>query len=197
MKKLLLCLTLFCGLISFSGCSCNKDEKDSNVITYEHYANGGIKETLEARILWQYSTSAFTKYQVAYTSYVCSNPSLNFTNVIYLELTNVGSKNDSVIRNISFSTIEVAGEGEFNVGLWGDYIYSFDNNIYEGVKSELLPKLQYKNYETISELANEGYGNYKHLDGIDLDAVTSGTVSASNVVSIVKAIFDYHLESQY
>ena len=28
MKKLLLCLTLFCGLISFSACSCNKDKND-------------------------------------------------------------------------------------------------------------------------------------------------------------------------
>ena len=28
MKKLLLCLTLFCGLISFSGCACNKDKNE-------------------------------------------------------------------------------------------------------------------------------------------------------------------------
>lgn len=28
MKKILLCLTLFCGLISFSACSCNKDKND-------------------------------------------------------------------------------------------------------------------------------------------------------------------------
>lgn len=180
-----------------TGCSCNKEENNDSVIKFEHYANGGVKEELEARILWQYSTSAFTKYQVAYTSYVCSNPSLNFTNVIYIELTNVGTKDDSVIRNISFSTIEVADEGEFHVGLWGDYIYSFDNNIYEGVQEQLLPKLQYMNYSNINELAQKGYGNYKHINDIDLDAITSGTVSASNVVSIVKAIFDYHIENHY
>lgn len=196
MKKIVSLLSL-CFLLLIPGCACDSEEKDGSVIEYDHYANGGVKETLEARILWKYSTSAFTKYQVAYTSYVCSNPSVNFTNVIYVELTNVGSKDDSVIRNISFSTIEVQDEGEFHVGLWGDYIYSFDNNIYEGVTNELLPKLQYMNYASISELAQKGYGNYKHIDDIDVDVITSGTVSASNVVSIVKAIFDYHLENQY
>lgn len=193
MRKLfsLICLSF---LFLIPACSCNKE--DDNVIKYVHYANGGVQEELEARILWEYSTSAFTRYQVAYTSYVCSNPQLNFTNVIYIELTNVDGK-EAKIRKISFSTIEEPKDGEFNVGLWGDYIYSFDNNIYEGVQNELLPKLVSMNYSSISELAQKGYGNYKHIEGIDLDAITSGTVSASNVVSIVKAIFDYHIENHY
>lgn len=195
MKKII-SLLILCFLLFIPVCSCSKEEKDSNVITYEHYANGGIKETLEARILWKYSTSAFTKYQVAYTSYVCSNPAVNFTNVIYIELTNVEGK-EATIRKISFSTIEETNEGEFNVGLWGDYIYSNGNNIYNGVKNELLPKLQAMNYNGIKELAQKGYGNYKNINDIDLDVIAGGTVSASNVVSIVKAIFDYHLENQY
>lgn len=195
MKKIMNLLILF-FLILFPGCSGDKREKDSNVIEYEHYTNGGVKETIEAEILWKYSTKAFTKYQVAYTSYVCSNPAVNFKNVIYIELTNVEGK-DATIRKISFSTIEENNEGEFNVGLWGDYIYSYDNNIYEGIEQNLLPKLISMNYNDINELAQKGYGNYKHIDDIDLDAITGGTVSASNVVSIVKAIFDYHIENQY
>ena len=91
MKKIIGLISL-CFFILIPVCSCNKEEKDSGVIEYEHYTNGGIKETVEARILWKYSTSAFTKYQVSYTSYVCSNPSVNFTNVIYIELTNVASQ---------------------------------------------------------------------------------------------------------
>lgn len=196
MKRIVSLLSV-CFLLLIPGCSCNKEEKDTNVIEYVHYTNGGVKETVEARILWEYSTSAFTKYQVAYTSYVCSNTSLNYTNVIYIELTNIDSKDDSVIRKISFSTVEEPNEGTFHVGLWGDYIYSFDNNIYEGINNELLPKLQYMNYASINELAKKGYGNYKHINDIDVDAITSGTVSASNVVSIVKAIFDYHIENHY
>lgn len=192
MKKIKYLLLMVFSLLIVSGCSCKKEE--DKTISYNHYLRGGGSEKLDATILWEYSNDTFTKYQVAYTSYVCSDPSVNYINVIYLEITNKDAKEDAMIRNISFSTIN---EGRtFNVGLWGDYKES-RINFYDGIESQLLPKLKYSKYDFIKEVADNGYGNYKSIEGLDSDLIISGTVSASNIVSIVKAIFDYHLENYY
>ena len=175
------------------GCSCNKDEK---TVEYTHYLRGGGSETIEANILWEYSNNTYTKYQVAYTSYVCSDPSVNYSNVIYLEITNKGNKEDSLIRNISFSTIE-ENETIFNVGIWGDYKEAIGKDFYGGIESELIAKLKYAKYDFIEEISKNGYGNYKKIEGLNSDLITGGTVSESNIVSIVKAIFDYHIENYY
>lgn len=192
MKKISCLLVFIFSLLLINGCSCKK--KDDKTIEYVHYIRGGGSEKLDANILWEYSNNTFTKYQVAYTSYVCSDPSVNFINVIYLEITNKGSKEESKIRNISFSTIN---EGkEFTVGLWGDYKES-RIEFYNGIESELLPRIKGRTYNEIKDIASNGYGNYKSIEGLNSDLITSGTVSASNIISITKAIFDYHMETKY
>lgn len=192
MKKISYLLVFIFSLLLINGCSCKK--KDDKTIEYVHYIRGGGSEKLDANILWEYSNNTFTKYQVAYTSYVCSDPSVNFINVIYLEITNKGSKEESKIRNISFSTIN---EGkEFTVGLWGDYKES-RIEFYNGIESELLPRIKGRTYNEIKDIASNGYGNYKSIEGLNSDLITSGTVSASNIISITKAIFDYHMETKY
>ena len=193
MNKIKYLLVMIFALLTISGCACKKED-DNKTIQFNHYIRGGGSETLDANILWEYSNDTFTKYQVAYTSYVCSDSSVNYINVIYIEITSKGTKDDAMIRNISFSTIN---EGtEFTVGLWGDYKNS-RINFYEGIESELLPKIKHSKYAFIKEIADKGYGNYKNIEGLNSDLITSGTISASNIVSIVKAIFDYHLENYY
>jgi hypothetical protein len=194
MNKIKCLLILIVSVFLVGGCACA--EEDDSKIEYTHYLRGGGKEKLKADILMEYSNSVYTKYQVAYTSYVCSDPSVNYTNVIYIEITNKDKKSDALIRNISFSTIEDANT-IFDVGLWGDYKVAFGDEYYTGIENELLPKLKYAKYDFISSLADEGYGNYKSIDGLNADAIASGTISASNIVSIVKAIFDYHIENYY
>ena len=188
-----LLVTIFC-LIIISGCSCKKE--DNKKIEYTHYLRGGGTEKLKANILWEYSNGTFTKYQVAYTSYVCSDPSVNYTNVIYLEITSKESKEDALIKEISFSTTEESGT-TFNVGLWGDFKEAVRKEYYSGIENELLSKLRYSKYDFISDIYSKGYGNYKSIEGLNSDLITGGTVSASNIVSIVKSIFDYHLEKYY
>ena len=193
MKRLNILFVLLIMLVTLCGCSCKKEDGG---LTYTHYLRGGGSETLDADILWEYSNKTYTKYQVAYTSYVCSDPSVNYINVIYIEITNKGSKEEALIRNISFSTI-TENEVEFNVGLWGDYKEAIKKEYYTGIETELLTKLKYAKYDFVSQVAENGYGNYKSIEGINSDLITGGTISASNVVSIVKAIFDYHLENYY
>lgn len=193
MKKLNILVVLFIMLVTLCGCSCKKEDAS---LTYTHYLRGGGSETLDAEILWEYSNKTYTKYQVAYTSYVCSDPSVNYINVIYIEITNKGTKEEALIRNISFSTI-TENDVEFNVGLWGDYKEAIKKEYYTGIESELLTKLKYAKYDFVSQVAENGYGNYKSIEGINSDLITGGTISASNVVSIVKSIFDYHLENYY
>ena len=193
MRKIQCLLLMVLAVLLFSGCSC---KKDNDSIEYTHYLRGGGKEKLKAKILWEYSNSTFTKYQVAYTSYVCSDPSVNYMNVIYLEITNKGSKDEAIVRNISFSTLE-ENNTIFNVGLWGDYKEAIGKEYYSGIESELLSKIKYSNYDFISAIAKNGYRNYEKIEGINADAIAGGTISASNIVSIVKAVFDYHLDTQY
>ena len=195
MKKILNLFFICAMLFVIGGCSCNKN--NDKKIEYVHYLRGGGSETIDANILWEFSNDAYTKYQVAYTSYVCSDPSVNYINVIYLELTNKNTKEDSIIRNISFSTIEGANNVEFNVGLWGDYKEAVGKEYYTGIENQLLANLKYANYTKISSIANTGYKNYQNIEGIDSDLITGGTISASNIVSIVKAIFDYHIDKYY
>ena len=195
MKKLgYLLLVIFMGF-SLVGCSC-KNNDSSKQIEYTHYVRGGGKETLKATVLWEFANEAYTKYQVAYTSYVCSDPSVNYVNVIYVELTNRGDKKDSIIRNISFSTLEETYK-TYNVGLWGDDKEAIGKEFYTGIENSLLANLKYSNYDKIKTVADKGYKNYTHIENIDVDSISGGTISASNVVSIVKAIFDYHLENYY
>jgi len=193
MKKISCLLFIGIMMLSLVGCSCKKDE---NKIEYVHYLRGGGNETLKADILWEYANDTYTKYQVAYTSYVCSDPSVNYVNVIYLELTNRDNKEDSIIRNISFSTIE-ENDTIFNVGMWGDYKEAIRKEYYTGIENELLTKLKYSNYETIKTIADNGYKNYQNIEGINSDIITGGTISASNIVSIIKGIFDYHIDKYY
>lgn len=195
MKKIYHLILICLMIVGTCSCSCNNKENDK--IEYTHYANGGVTQKLKASILWEYSNDTFTKYQVSYNSYVCSNTSVNYTNVIYIELTNKGSKEDSVIRNVSFTTVEETNGDIFNVGLWGDYKEYSGQEFYMGVEEELLPKLKYMKYADISALAEKGYKNFTYIEDIDADALAGGTVSSSNVVSIVKAIFDYHIANHY
>ena len=188
-------LILF-SLVTIFVCSCSCKETNDKTIEYTHYIRGGGEEKLKANILWEYSNNTYTKYQVAYTSYVCSDPSVNYINVIYLEITNKGNKEDALIRDISFSTIEDDGT-TFNVGLWGDYKSYNVVEFYEGIEQELLPKLKYAKYDTIKTLANSGYGNYKQIEGINDDLISGGTISASNIVTIVEGIFEYHIDKYY
>lgn len=195
MKKISFLLMIVFSLLFISACSCDKND---NTIEYIHYLRGGKSEKLDATILWEYSNSTFTKYQVAYTSYVCSDPSVNYTNVIYIEITNKGEKEDSKIRNISFSTLKDDSGSTFNVGLWGDYKEAIKKEFYDkGIEEQLLPNIKGSTYNEIENIASHGYGNYKSIEGINSDLISGGTVSASNVISIVKAIFDYHLDNHY
>lgn len=195
MKKVRWLIVVVFSLLFSYGCAC-KEETSSKIIDYKHYLRGGGNETLQAQILWEYSTSAYTKYQVAYTSYVCSDASVNYVNVMYIEITNRNSKEDALIRNISFSTIEEE-EITFNVGLWGDYKEANKREFYSGIESELLTKLKYAKYDFVASIAKEGYGNYKSIEGLNSDLITGGTISASNIVSVVKSVFDYHIKNYY
>lgn len=194
MKKVRTILMLFVAIISLSACS--KENKSSNTIEYNHYLRFGGSEKLTATILWQYESDVYTKYQVAYTSYVCSDPSVNYSNVIYIELISKGEKEDSLIRNISFSTIDANGT-TFNVGLWGDYKEAYNKEFYSEIENILLPKLKLMKYNDIVSLDDKGYGNFREIEGIEEDAITNGTVSANNVISIIRAIFKYHIDTHY
>ena len=101
------------------------------------------------------------------------------------------------IRNISFTSLEADNHVTYNVGLWGDYIMRQGVPILEQVNENIIPALVGADYNTVKTAADVGYGNFRELEGMPEDILLGATVSGSNVVSIVKSIFEYHMDKYY
>lgn len=154
---------------------------------YTHYASGGVTQTYDAVIIFEQYISTFTAYQVAFLSCTCRDPLSSYFSVAYVELLNTRpTADEAAIRSISF------GDG---MGLYGDsnpnfYIPEYTQEYMDEHFIQLLART------TKSEIdAWEGYGT--HLDVIDADAVTGATVTTSNIMSMLKSLFEYHADKYY
>ena len=81
--------------------------------------------------------------------------------------------------------------------MWSDYKEAYGKEFYSEIEKDLLPKLKYMIYSDVVNIDNKGYGGFRNIEGMKEDAISNGTVSANNVISIIKAIFDYHIETHY
>ena len=106
---------------------------------------------------------------------------------MYIELLNTkDSAEKASIRSISFGD---------NKGLWGDSNPTYGTTEYtpEYFDENFIQPLVGK---TKADFDN--WGGYKtQIKGIDADAVTSASVSTSNITSCIKSLFEYHAEKYY
>ena len=160
-------------------------------VPYTQYSSGGTATELEAVILFENKNSTFTRYQVAFASCTCRGAESNYRSVMYIELlNNKDTADEAKIRSISFS--EVKGT---TVGMWGDSnpIYMQPDKTFEYMNENFVQKLVGCTKRDID--AWQGYG--KVVDAVDADAVSGATVSVSNVISVVRSMFDYHAQKYY
>lgn len=191
---------LFCFFLVFltaMSClsACKSEKKQSagavkneyEMFNFTHFASGGTKEEETAVILFENANSTFTSYQVAFVSCTCRDPSVNYYSVMYIELLNTkDSAEKASIRSISFGD---------NKGLWGDSNPTYGTTEYtpEYFDENFIQPLVGK---TKADFDN--WGGYKtQIKGIDADAVTSASVSTSNITSCIKSLFEYHAEKYY
>ncbi len=186
-------IVLLTALLCLSACKSEKKpsagavKKEYEMFNFTHFASGGTKEEETAVILFENANSTFTSYQVAFVSCTCRDPSVNYYSVMYIELLNTkDSAEKASIRSISFGD---------NKGLWGDSNPTYGTTEYtpEYFDEHFIQPLVGK---TKADFDN--WGGYKtQIKGIDADAVTSASVSTSNITSCIKSLFEYHAEKYY
>lgn len=191
MKKLKILVSLFCLTALLLSSGCVSAFADLETIPYTQYASGGTPTELEAVILFENSNKTFTKYQVAYTSCTCRGPETNYRSVMYIELLNTKeTPEEAAIRQISLGELDGV-----RVGLWGDSnpIMGHPDYTAEYMDENLVQKLVGTTKAQYD--AWEGYGDL--IETVEPDAVSGATVSASNITSVIKALFQYHAEKYY
>ncbi|MCQ2461145.1 MAG: hypothetical protein MJ115_03260 [Clostridia bacterium] len=200
MKRIISVLLVLVLMLTFYGCSKETEKTDGTKKTkttnienpydmfhYTHYASGGTPEEETAVILFEQTNSTFTSYQVAFISCTCRDPSVNYYSVMYIELLNTkDDPQDAAIRAITFS------KGQ---GMWGDSNPTYGTTDYtpEYFDENFIQPMVGK-----TKADFDAWGGYKtQIKGIDVDAVTSASVSTSNITSCIKSLFEYHVNKYY
>ena len=187
MKKSILAL-LFAVLVLSCGAAC---AAELTTVPYTQYSSGGTATELDAVILFENKNSTFTRYQVAFASCTCRGAESNYRSVMYIELlNNKETAEEAKIRSISFSDVKGT-----TVGMWGDSnpIYMQPDKTFEYMNEHFVQKLVGCTKADIDVW--QGYGSV--VDAVDADAVSGATVSVSNILSVVRSMFDYHAQKYY
>lgn len=188
-------LVAICIAAALFGCESGGKEADGqaqngdgyNTFEYTHYASGGASEPYDAVILFEYSNSTFTSYQVAYSSCTCRNALTNYYMVCYVEILNTRpTAEQASIRDITCLD---------NKGVWGDSNPNYYISYYtEDYMNEHLTKgFIGVSKEEIDSF--QGYGTW--IEPLDADALTGATVSSSNMQSMLKGLMEYHANKYY
>ena len=170
--------------------SCETETKSASpyeMFEYTHFASGGTPETETAVILFENANSTFTSYQVAFISCTCRDVSANYYSVMYIELLNTKkTPEEAAVRSITFGN---------NKGLWGDSNPTYGTTDYT---PEYFDEYFIQPIVGMTKADFDAWGGYgTQLAGIDADAVTSASVSTSNITSVIRSLFEYHVEKYY
>ena len=164
---------------------------DIKLYPYEHFRTGGSDGQTYAATIFENANSTFTKYQVAITSCTCRDAALNYRSVMYAELDNTAASPESaIVRWLTFGV-----DGDYTVGMWGDSSPIPTNPDYT---SAYMDEHLVQPLVGMTKADIDAWGGYGTLPGgLDIDAVAGATVTSSNVVSAVQALFAYHAATYY
>ena len=164
---------------------------DIKLFPYEHFRTGGSDGPVYAAIIFENSNSTFTKYQVAITSCTCRDAANNYRSLMYVELDNTAANPDAaIVRWIAFGQ-----DGAYNVGVWGDSSPIPTNPDYT---SEYMSEHLVQPLVGLTKADIDAWGGYGTLPAdMDIDAVAGATVTSSNIVSALQALFAYHAATYY
>lgn len=164
---------------------------DIKLFPYEHFRTGGADGPVYAAIIFENSNSTFTKYQVAITSCTCRDAANNYRSLMYVELDNTAANPDeAAVRWIAFGQ-----DGAYNVGMWGDSSPIPTNPDYT---SDYMNEHLVQPLVGLTKTDLDAWGGYGTLPAdMDVDAVAGATVTCSNIVSALQALFAYHAATYY
>ena len=187
----------------------NVTPTSDSVLFYDH-VNGEGHETFdhEAYLLFEEEMLGFVKYQVAYLSCTCRSSSVNYWQVIYMEV----STTDNTVEKISFGYDDEEKDHAYIAGMWGDSSptpgesgnYS-DGKYLEDFEDEFIPWLIGQSLESLDGITV--FSQKSHYDGMNtveistvadqalIDSFAGSSVSTNNMVRIVKTILEYHEEN--
>ena len=185
-------MPLFVVILILTGCSSSVTDAETTKggykeLTYTHYSSGGTPEEYKAVILFEQSCTTFTAYQIAFASCTCRDPLVSYLSVCYVELLNTKkTSEDAAIRTITFGN---------NMGLYGD---SNPNYYISDYTEEYMDENFVQRLVGASKKDFDNWGGYdKQLSCVDTDAVSGATVTTGNVTSVLKSLFQYHVEKYY
>ncbi len=177
-----------------------------NMIVYPHInGHGVIKEDQVGFVLFEEEMLGYVKYQVTYLSCTCRNSDVNYWQVMYIEI----STTDNSIRRISFDADKESGAHTYTAGMWGDSSptpgpsgnYS-DGKYYQDFVDDFFPWLVGQTPESldgITVFTNENYHGVQNTKTIDeqnlIDDFAGSSVSTNNMIRVIHAMFDYHIEN--
>lgn len=155
-----------------------------------------------AFVNFQYQGRDFMKYQVSYISCTCRPAPMNYWNTAYMELSLPSSKdpNDVVLRYLSFGD---DANGEYQAGLWADSSPVPAGITYESINEEFVTffngkeKPYLEGLDTIEDIDKEEYTTGEGRGEYDTDALTGATVSTNNIIRIINAMLDYHVQNDF
>ncbi len=166
----------------------------SGLPTFTHIDGFGSEIELPYYISMEYNLMDYVVYQVVYLSDNSRPAEQNFRSTMYIEINKVYN----TVRYISF---DVDPLNHYNVGVWGDSSGRPEQNFvtYENFKGDFIPWLVGKtstDLEGISVFSNTDYYGIQNTTNITdqtlIDSFAGSSVSANNMIRIVKEMLEYH-----
>ena len=155
-----------------------------------------------AFVNFQYESRDFVKYQVSYISCTCRPAAVNYWNTAYIELSLPTSKDpkDVVLQTISF---DKDSNDKYTGGMWADSDPIPSGMTYAQIKKEYvsyfngkgLPYL--KGLDVIGDIKAADYQTGEGRADYSIDAFTGATVSTNNIIRVLNAILDHHVQNEF
>lgn len=155
-----------------------------------------------AFVNFKYKARDYIKYQITYLSCTCRAASVNYWQTAYVELTLPESKSadDVVVKFLSFDRDP---SGEYLGGFWGDSNPTPAGVGYGTFKNEFIAYFKSKTngyIKTLNTMDDIKLPDYKAGEGraeYELDTFTGSSVSTNNIIRMLHAVMEYHLEDEF
>lgn len=173
-----------------------------SVIPMKHIDGPKNNIDVYAFVNFEYEGRDFVKYQVSYISCTCRPAAVNYWNTAFVELSLPASKDpkDVVLKTLSY---DKDSNGEYTGGMWADSDPIPSGMTYEQIKTEYVShfegkSLDYiKGLDTIEDIKAEDYQTGEGRENYDIDAFTGATVSTNNIIRMLNAVLDHHVENEF
>ena len=155
-----------------------------------------------AFINFKYKGRDYIKYQITYLSCTCRAAYVNYWQTMYIELSlpESGSKDDVVVRFVSF---DKDPSGEYNAGFWGDSLVIPEGVTFSTFKEQYIPfffdkTATYMNgLDTMWDIPAADYAAGEGRSDFSTDILSGSSVSANNMIRAINAVIKYHETDEF